>query len=258
MRSFDVIGFGALNTDRIGEVDQVVVDAEVMVRKERVDAGGSAANTICALSNLGMKTAVIGLVGDDREGRVQMESLRRYGVCDDFVKVQNGAQTGLVLGLSDDSNHRALYIYPGLNDAVSWTDLPNIDTVMVDCVHLSSFVSKKQLELQKRFVSNLSKSVLVSLAPGMVYARFGIEAIEPLVSRCNILFLNKEELTELIPGDWKRAVIQLCKTGVGCIVVTDGSRGSCCFDGRDFLYASSESASVVDTTGAGDALAAGF
>ena len=81
MKFFDVIGFGALNADRLFKVNKIAAaEEESFVTSYEVTSGGSAANTTVGLARLECKTGFIGKVAVDKEGKMLLEDFRKEGV----------------------------------------------------------------------------------------------------------------------------------------------------------------------------------
>ena len=81
MKRFDVVGFGALNVDKLFKVNRIAEAEEESFIENCVEAcGGSAANTTVGLARLGCKVGFIGKVGCDREGNMLLEDFRKEGV----------------------------------------------------------------------------------------------------------------------------------------------------------------------------------
>ena len=84
----EVIGFGALNCDRICRVDDLALPGrEIGVVSATRQPGGSAANTIVGLARLGVRTGFLGTVGNDREGSQLLDDLRREDVDVDGITI---------------------------------------------------------------------------------------------------------------------------------------------------------------------------
>ena len=85
---FDVICFGALNTDRLYRVNRIArEDEESYITDFKEAPGGSAANTAVGLARLGLKVGYIGKVSDDREGKLLMKDFEKEGVNTDGIVV---------------------------------------------------------------------------------------------------------------------------------------------------------------------------
>jgi ribokinase len=137
-------------------------------------------------------------------------------------------------------------------------------------VHLSSFADDRQLKLQVASVKKLKDSVRVSLAPGMIYVTKGLKALSPLFKRTYVVFMNREEIERLTGKDFSAGASELVKSGCRIIVVTlgqglaKGKAGMITAYIRDvekeYEVVSQKAVrkSPLETTGAGDAFAAGF
>jgi ribokinase len=257
----EVIGFGALNLDRLYIVDKILLNGEGPVTSLSLSPGGSAANTIFALAKLGVKTGFIGAVGGDEEGKHLVQNLAQIGVDTQYIKVKKG-KTGEVVGLVDGKGHRALYVLPGANNLLLLEDIDLNYILQAKFLHLSSFVHDQQFLIQREVVNRLPHSVKISFAPGMLYAIKGLSSLSPLLKRTYILFINAQELKMLTGEGLVDGAKRCFEGGARLIVVTlGGGRWACLiYDGeREYKipprYKPKE---VKDTTGAGDAFAAGF
>jgi len=254
-----VIGCGALNWDCLYQVPQLVIDGESIVEESFEAPGGSAANTIYALAHWGIPAGFIGAVGDDEEGRRILADFESVGVDTQRLRVVKGQRTGRVIGLVDSKGRRSLYVQPAANLSLRLNEEDVAYAAQASLVHLSSLVGDEAFESQKKFVLSLPKEVVLSFAPGMLYARRGLKELSALLQRAAILFLTREELA-LLTGteNLEAAAQQLWGLGVEILVVTLGEQGSWVGSKGKGRFAPSMQAHVVDTTGAGDAFAAGF
>lgn len=252
----DVIGIGALNFDRLYMVEKIAGAGSEEKARSVVEApGGSAANTIAGLSRLGARTGFIGTVGRDRGGEFILSDLKKEKVDITGVKKTNGA-TGTIIGFVDKKGERALYAYPGVNDALDINKRQSKLAQSARYIHLSSFVGEGPLKVQKRLLGEL-KGTKVSFAPGMLYAK-KFSKIKPIIKKSAILFLNKEE-TELITGlTCQKGAKELFEMGPRIVAVTLGKKGCFVIDESGTKAVKGYNAKAVDTTGAGDAFAAGF
>ncbi len=116
----DVIGFGALNFDRLFKVDKLAEgDSEVNIIDQTGAPGGSAANTIYGLGKLGISCGFLGAIGKDYEGERLLEDFRQVGVDTSKIAVFEEERTGIVIGFVDKEGERALYISPGANMGIT-------------------------------------------------------------------------------------------------------------------------------------------
>jgi len=246
------MGLGALNVDKLYLVDRIPAkDEESFVIDVKIAPGGSAANTIVALSRLGVSTAFVGRVGNDREGRFLIDSLIDDGVDVSGVKVSEG-RSGCAIIFVDDKGNRAILVDPGVNDEISFEDMRALKDRFI---HMTSFVCKGSntpFEAQKKLASLNT----VSLDPGMLYA--GRDDIWELIDRTKILLPSEAEMKKLTGLNYKKGVEKVIAHGVEIVAVKLGEKGCYVTDGRRKFKVPAISARVVDTTGAGDAFNAGF
>ncbi|MBN2014898.1 MAG: carbohydrate kinase family protein [Candidatus Altiarchaeota archaeon] len=254
----DVIGFGALNLDRLYRVKDLAKEGE---HQEILDfeelPGGSAANTIAGLARLGLRTGFIGALGDDPEGRIMLEDFKDYGVNTRGISILKG-RTGFIIGFVDSRGERTLYPYPGANSMLEFKEELLEYAKNTGYLHLSSFVDDRQFGLQKKIVNLLPKKVEISLSPGILYSRKGLSPMLPILKRSSIVFLNESEIRVMTGEDYRNGSKTLIEKGVKRVAVTLGDKGCYLRDQDGEHKVKAAGVRVVDTTGAGDAFSAGF
>ena len=119
MTRFDVVGFGALNLDKLYKVNHIAgAEGESYIESQSEACGGSAANTTVGLARLGCNVGFVGKVAADREGDMQLSDFGREDVdTQGIIRVQKG-KSGTVMGFVDKNGARALYINSGINDTI--------------------------------------------------------------------------------------------------------------------------------------------
>jgi ribokinase len=255
---FDVIGFGALNVDKIYRVNRIARGGEEsFITDLHEEPGGSAANTIVGLTRLGLKTGYIGKVANDREGRLLLEAFQKEGVNTDGVVVTNQGRSGVAHGYVDAEGERALYIDPGANDTLTFEEISLDYAGQSRFLHLTSFIGEEPFNAQKRLIEALP-SVVISFDPGEIYARKGLTALRPLIRRSHVVFLNENEVKILTGKGYKEGAKILLREGAGLVAVKLGERGCFVSNGKESRLVEPYQTKVVDTTGAGDAFCAGF
>jgi len=269
MSNIAVIGFGALNMDYLYGVKQTVLDGEVPIDHIKAAPGGSAANTIYGLAKLGVRTGFVGAIGDDEQGETCLKELQDIGVDTTYIRIKKGKKTGLALCISDESGRRAIYVLPGANSLLNYRDIDINYLSQAEIIHFSSFVDEQQFNIQAELLVKLSGSVKISFAPGMLYAAKGILALSPLLRKSDILFINKDELEKLTGEDFMSGAKKCLKQGCQIIVVTLGKgltlepgkviTGYICAKDHEYKVETAvDFGGQPDSTGAGDAFAAGF
>jgi ribokinase len=272
----NAVGVGSLNLDLIFEVDRSAIDdlglkpggemfgtseefSELLSKLEERGrlvgrtGGGSAANVVFALNGMGFRTGMVGVVGEDENGDFIIESMS--GV--DTSRVRRDDATGMCISIIAEED-RSLLVLPNSNDlfASAPCDLEYLRRAKV--VHLTSFAGRDPLLAQVRIARDLEEEVMVSLDPGELYARRGLDAIRPLIERADIIFPSDLEIRMLTGMDPIRGSKKLLRMGPDIVVCTMGGRGASIFTPEGSVEISPRKVMPVDKTGAGDVFAASF
>jgi ribokinase len=276
----DVIGFGAVNLDETYSIRAlsalpelaIAPGSEQMVDAGRYDklsrllekegaprllsGGGQAANTLYALSALGgFASGIISSVGTDREGDYLLADLAPV----DTSQVARGGRTARCIVIVEEGGERAIRVLPAANppalDPVSaWVALGG-----APYLHLTSLAPPDRLSSQVKLIESIPDIVRVSLDPGEIYCRLGIEVLTPLLKRSYVVFLGEREI-EILTGQRGAAGCErVLSLGPSIVVCKKGAQGAEVFTvGRDHIAIAAKQAALVDPTGAGDVFAAGF
>jgi ribokinase len=256
--TFDVIGFGALNVDKLYKVNMIAKEEEESFVVDFKEApGGSAANTIVGLARLGLKTGYIGKVAEDLEGEFLLNDFKKENIDTNGIIVSKRGRSGVVMGYVDRKGERALYVDPGVNDWIEFKEIDLDYAANTDFLHLTSFVGEKPFEAQKELVKKLS-GVKISFDPGALYARKSLASLKPLIKRSFVMIPNEIEIRLLTGKEYEEASQILIKEGVSVVAVKLGERGCYVTDGKESHLVEPFEKKLVDTTGAGDAFCAGF
>ncbi|NLE04720.1 MAG: carbohydrate kinase family protein [Crenarchaeota archaeon] len=260
MSAFGVVGFGALNVDKLFKVDRLAhAEEESFVISQEEICGGSAANTTVGLARLGVNVGFIGKIALDREGDLQLADFTKEHVdTNGLIKAKFG-HSGNVMGFVDKKGARALYIQSGINDTITHQEVNQQYFSQTQFLHLSSFVGEQSFNTQKTIVQNLPNSIKVSFDPGILYIRKGLAQLESIIKKTYIIMPNNLELEELTgESDCKKGAQILLNIGVKIVAVKMGANGCFVTDGKEDHFVDPFNVEVVDTTGAGDAFCAGF
>jgi len=274
MADIEITGLGALNTDHLHQVKSIIGDGETVVNQSQSSPGGSAANTIYGLAKLGIKAGFTGAVGGDAEGKMIIANFSEVGADTSHISVKAGAKTGSVTCLSDQQGRRSLYVAPGANDLLSEDDIDTGYISRAGMLHISSFVHNRQFRIVLELMGRLEPSTKLSFSPGALYAAKGLKALAPVMNRADVLFINHHELNELTGQDIITGARTCIEQGCSIVGVTLGGgmklktgRGGetaavayIRHAKREYVIqsAAGDETSPEDTTGAGDAFAAGF
>lgn len=251
MNELDVLALGTCNIDFLMNVPRfAVADDEVDTEKLTVSLGGSAANFAIKTSTLGLKTGIMARIGNDNFGNYISTSFKENNVNTERL-VPIDEKTGMAFIAVDDSGERSIYTYMGANSKFELLK-PDIRLIKnSEILHLTGMYIEVVEEASKH-------ANILSFNPGALLASFGMKAIEDILARTDILFLNKKEVSILTDEDCATGAKLLVDAGVKMVVVTLGKDGSILYTGDQEVHQASNIVKPVDTTGAGDSFAAGF
>jgi len=219
-----------------------------------VPAVGNAANAAVSASRLGLKTALVSNIGDDHEGQICLEALKKNGVGTDFIKINSGAKTNY---------HYVLWYGPErtiLTKHESYTYiLPDINTPK--WIYFSS-VSANAVSFHEIVAEYLEIHPTINFAfqPGKNEIKLGKEKLSKLYARANIFFCNVEEAGKILNIETlgiNELLKRIHELGPKIVVITDGPRGAYAYDGQEMLFAPvyPDQKPAYERTGAGDAYA---
>lgn len=218
-------------------------------RALRRTGGGQAANTAWALARMGLEVALLGRVGADPDGAFLRESLA--GVNLDYL-VQAGA-SGRAYILVDADGERTILVAPNTNDELALEDIPLEALAAAKFLHFTSYVGDEPLNVQKEIAQRLQAGPRLTLDPGELYVRRGLEALEGIIDHLDTLLVTEREW-ELLGGgkkhpNWAPPVVVIKRGALGARLLTPL---------RYLDFPVELVPRPVDTLGAGDVFAAGY
>ena len=230
----------------------------------RMLPGGSAANTACWLAAAGVPVAFVGRVGDDEPGRAAVAALREAGV-EVAVTVDPHRPTGTCIVLVSDTGERTMIPDSGANAALHPNDLPRDLFANAAHLHVSGYALLGESESTRaaalsamRSARDRLVSVSVDAASAAPIRAVGAYAFLDWVGQASPLFANADEATALTGEPDPVAAAKALSVRCGQTVVKCGAEGA--IWARDGAATEVPTAPLrpTDTTGAGDAFAAGF
>ncbi|MEX2028664.1 MAG: PfkB family carbohydrate kinase [Candidatus Curtissbacteria bacterium] len=219
--------------------------------------GGISSNTIAVLAHLGISCSYTGVIGKDREGDFWLKNIGKI----DKSRVLRIGKTSLCASLLTNNRKNRTFLSE-VNSKES-TFLKNIDYSFYNkskIIHVGPFIAdaKKGIEVTQKFLEKVS-GPLISFSPGIIYIAQGEKALRDILKMTDVLFLNRKEMKYLKPGSPEKSSKKLLKFGIRIIVCTLGEKGAIVTSATEQFYISRVNVkNIVDTTGAGDAFAAGF
>ena len=254
-----VVVLGDVMVDVVARLSRPLAPGSDAPAAIRFHGGGSAANTAAWLAAAGAEPVLVGRVGDDDRGRAARDELRAAGV-DARLAVDPERPTGTCVVLVGPDGERTMVPDAGANEALDESDLAGELLGEGDQLHVSGYSLLRdgsRPAARAAIRRALKVGVDVSVDPSSS-ALLSAEFLE-YASGANLLLPNASEAHALTDdSDPERAARGLAAR-FGEVVVTLGPAGALWTDGDEVLRAAAEPVDgVVDSTGAGDAFAAGF
>jgi sugar/nucleoside kinase (ribokinase family) len=227
-------------------------------------SGGSAANTIAGLANLGARAAYIGKVAKDQLGEVFAHDIRAAGVNFDTPPLAGDATTARSMILVTPDAERTMQTYLGACVELGPEDVPDDVIAASEVVYLEGYLydpprAKEAFLKAAKIAEAAGRKVALSLSDPFCVERYRAEFLELVEGHVNILFANEDEITSLYQVENFDDALQHVRGHCDIAALTRSAQGSVVVAGDAVHVVDAETVTnVVDTTGAGDSYAAGF
>jgi fructokinase len=227
---------------------------------EETVSGGSVANSIVGLSQLGNKVGFIGKVSDDNLGNKYEEGLKKENVQFFYSKKKEVTPTGTCLILITPDSERTMVTFLGTAGKISENDIDANAVKGSGILFLEGYLwdegdPKKAFE---KAISNSNK-VAMSLSDLFCVERHKPHFLELVKNKLDITFANEQEIMSLINVQKFEEVINFAKELKKLIVVTRGNKGAVAINKNEIEECTAkEGLQIKDLTGAGDLFAGGF
>ncbi|QWG18349.1 adenosine kinase [Bradyrhizobium sediminis] len=228
-------------------------------------SGGSAANTIVGLANLGARAAYVGKVKDDQIGRLYTHDIRAAGVAFETMPAADGPATGCSYILVTPDGERTMNTYLGAAQELTPDDIDAAEIAASGVIYLEGYLwdpknAKEAFVKASTIAHDAGRQVALTLSDSFCVDRYRDEFLDLMrKGTVDLIFANEAELHSLYQtSDFDTALTQLrSDTKLG--IVTRSEKG-CVVASKDGVVAvpAFPIDRMVDTTGAGDLFAAGF
>jgi ribokinase len=226
--------------------------------------GGAGANVAAWLAVAGVPVALVARAGDDAAGRTAVDRLRGHGVDVAGVVLDRERPTGACVVLVAPDGERSMLPDAGANAGLAPADLPAGAFAAGAHLHLAGYTLLRDGPPREAGLEALRRAraagMTISLDPSSAapIERLGPERFLELAGHPDLLVPNADEAAALTGEADARAAARALTVHAREVVVTLGSGGARWTDGRVVLEAPAHAGAAEDTTGAGDAFAAGF
>ena len=227
---------------------------------ENTVSGGSVANSIVGLSQLGNKVGFIGKVNNDHLGQIYEDGLKKENVEYFYTKKKESLPTGTCLILITPDTERTMCAFLGTAGKINENDIDTNCIKNSDITFLEGYLwdeGAPRSAFDKAIKS--SNKVAMSLSDLFCVERHKQHFLDLVKNKIDITFANEQEITSLIDTKKFTEVISFCKQLGRIIVITRGEKGSIAITKNEIIECESKkNLNIVDLTGAGDLFAAGF
>lgn len=248
----------------VDEDRQTTLMKEINRATAKMQCGGSAANTVIALSQFGGNGYYCCKVGDDELGRFFMEDLQEAGVSNNLQadRLEAGI-TGKCLVMVTDDAERTMNTFLGITQNFSIQEVNEAAIKDSDYLYIEGYLipspngKEAMLHAKKIAQSNGTKVALTFSDPSMV--KYFSPAFDDVIGpSVDLLFANEEEALLFTKKSSLSEAREELKKSARHFVITQGKNGAMVFDGDTFIDIEPYATKAIDTNGAGDMFAGAF
>ena len=261
MKGIDVLVAGELNPDLIlskANLQPIFGQTEILVDSAKLTIGSSSAIFACGCARLGLKTAFVGVVGDDIFGRFMLKALNERGVDTSAVIVDPKQETGLSVILNR-GNDRAILTHLGAISALRVADVPKALLKRAKHLHVASYFLQNHLQAGLHDLFRWMQQHQGTTSLDTNWDPHGKwEHVTRVLQVTDIFFPNEKEALALTKAADVDSALEQMAQYIPVVALKRGAGGAAARKGAERVEAPALPISVVDTVGAGDSFDAGF
>ncbi len=227
---------------------------------EETVSGGSVANSIVGLSQLGNKVGFIGKVNDDEFGKKYEYGLKKENIQWFYKRKKENLPTGTCLILVTPDSERTMITFLGTAGKINGDDIDINAVKKSEILFLEGYLWDEgpPQEAFDKAIKNANK-VAMSLSDLFCVERHKHNFLNLVKNKLNITFANQQEIMSLLNTNKFEEVIDFAKKTERLIIITRGEKGSLAIKGDEVIECDAEkNLKIIDLTGAGDLFAGGF
>jgi fructokinase len=234
------------------------------IKIEKIEAGGSVANTMAGIAHLGGHPSFIGKINSDKFGKIYKESLKKINVNFPYSERSENLSTGVSIIFITPDSERTMCTYLGISSQLAKKDINEDYIKDYEIIFLEGYLWDKGMsEEMFKHVINLAKKnkikIAMSLSDIFCVTRHREDFFKLLKNDLNILIGNENEINELIQKKNLVDSMNELKNINKLIIITRSENGSVAILNNEIINCESiKVEKVLDLTGAGDLFAAGF
>ncbi|WP_440613575.1 adenosine kinase [Candidatus Pelagibacter sp. HIMB1748] len=227
---------------------------------EKTVSGGSVANSIVGISQLGNTAGFIGKISDDEFGSKYEEGLKKEKVEYFYSKKKEKLPTGTCLILVTPDSERTMCTYLGTAGKINKNDINTKAIKDSKMIFLEGYLwDEGEPKMAFNKAIDIANKVAMSLSDQFCVERHKAHFLELVKNKLDIIFANEQEISSLIQAKNFDEVVNFSKQINKLVVITRGEKGAIAIQNNKTFECSAETnLKIVDLTGAGDLFAAGF
>ncbi|HTK05268.1 MAG TPA: carbohydrate kinase family protein [Candidatus Eisenbacteria bacterium] len=270
---YDIITFGDATLDVFLQLNEEDADVKCQMKEQacqlcfdyadkipvesivKVPGAGNASNNAVGSARLGMKAAIVSILGKDEIGKTISDHWKKEGLSTKYVgfDAKRGTNYSTVINYRGE---RTILVFHEKREYRFPKDLPDAKWIYYTSLGKGSQVMHKSLLAYAK-----RNGARFCFQPGTFQLKLGPTELNPLIAASYITVMNKEEAQRIV-GDETKSIVVLLKRlkALGCkiAIITDGPKGSYTYDGEQFLQLGIFDVPVIERTGCGDAYATAF
>ena len=258
----DVLRFELFDKEIIKKYTAIEYSRKLNIKDVRFVPGGSGANIAANCSMLGLKSAFIGVMGNDFSANICLTDLKKRGVdLSQVVQTDEDCTAVSIILRTPWGKDRSILAYKGANNLLTPSDVKEEFFNNVKAFAWTSLTTDESCKaIAKAITLTKDRGGMVFAAPSMSIIKNAQKWAKILISNSDVVSLNLEEAQEFTGEKKKTLMINtFLDMGIKLISITDGPDGSIISDGKTIINTGVYSISnVEDTTGAGDAFLSGI
>ena len=228
------------------------VGTKILMQDLRFETGGGGTNTAATFRKMGLKTAYLGHIGLDENGDRIINQLKKSKI--DFIGTRGKEMTNYSFILDSLNHDRTILAYKDASAHLKFSKIKKLNTKWI---YSSSLLGHSFKTAEK--VAAM-KGIHFAFNPSNYQAKQGVKVLGKILKNTDLLVLNREEAELLLKK--QDSINMLLKSlyalGPSIVIITEGKKGAYCYDGEYKFSITPKKVKIVETTGAGDAFAAGF
>ena len=234
------------------------------IKIEKIEAGGSVANTMAGIAYLGGHSSFIGKINSDEFGKIYRKSLEKINISFLYSEKEENLSTGASIIFITPDSERTMCTYLGISSQLSKEDINEDYIKGYEIIFLEGYLWDKGIseEMFKHVIDLAKKNnikVAMSLSDIFCVSRHRKDFFKLLINDLNILIGNENEINELMQKNNLLDSMNELKNIDKLIIITRSENGSVAILNNEITNCESIKVDkVLDLTGAGDLFAAGF